>query len=79
MPAYWWVELIPIPLVDGALSLGEIRVGCVPGGSSGNLFTEGWSCDLTWIVVFPGASQQLTDHVVPDFPKMATSRERHAA
>ena len=25
--------LIPIPLVDVALSLGEIRGGCVPGGS----------------------------------------------
>ena len=32
--------LIPILLVGGALSLGEIRGGCVPGGSSGRLFTE---------------------------------------
>ena len=57
MPAHWQVELIPIPLVGGALSLGEIRGGCVPGGSLGSLFTEGWGCDPTWIVVCPGASQ----------------------
>ena len=27
-------------------------------GSLGSLFTEGWGCDPTWIVVCPGASQQ---------------------
>ena len=32
MSAHWQVELIPIPLVGGALSLGEIRGSCVPGG-----------------------------------------------
>ena len=41
MPAHWQVELIPIPLVGGALSLCEIRGSCVPGGSLGSLFTEG--------------------------------------
>ena len=41
MPAHWKVELIPIPLVGGALSLGEIRDGCVPGGPLGSLFTDG--------------------------------------
>ena len=51
------VELIPIPLVDGALSLGEIKGGCVPGESLGSLFTEGQGCDPTWIVVCSGASQ----------------------
>ena len=35
------MELIPIPLVGGALFLGEIRGGCVPGGSLGSLFTDG--------------------------------------
>ena len=49
--------LIPIPLVGGALSLGEIRGGCVPGGSLGSLFTDGWGCDSTWIIVWPGAFQ----------------------
>ena len=57
VPAHWWMGLIPIPLVGGALSLGEIRGGCVPGGSLGSLFTDGWGCDSTWIVVCPGASQ----------------------
>ena len=51
------MEMIPIPLVGEALSLGEIRDGCVPGGSLGSLFTDGQDCDRTWIVVCPGASQ----------------------
>ena len=42
MPAHWQVGLIPLPLVGGALSLGEIRGRCVPGGSLGSLFTDGW-------------------------------------
>ena len=47
------MELIPIPLVGGALSLGEIRGGCVCGGVSlGSLFTDGWGCDPTWIVIW---------------------------
>ena len=33
----------------------------MPGESLGSLFTEGQGCDPTWIVVWPGASQQLTD------------------
>ena len=57
MPAHWQVELIPIPLVGGALSLGEIRGGCVPWGSLGSLCTDGWGYDPTWIVVCPGAPQ----------------------
>ena len=44
------MELILIPLVGGALSLDEIRGSCVPEGSLGSLFTEGW----TWIVVSLG-------------------------
>ena len=56
--AHWWVELIPIPVVGGALSLGEIRGGCVPGGSLGSLFSDGWGCDPTWIIIWPGASQR---------------------
>ena len=51
------MELIPIPLVGGALSLGEIRDSCVPGGVLGSLFTGGQGCDPTWIVVWPGDSQ----------------------
>ena len=51
------MELIHIPLVGGALSLGEIRGGSVPGGSLGSLFTDGQGCDPTWIVAWPGASQ----------------------
>ena len=57
MPDHWWVELIHIPLVDGALSLGELRCGCVPGGSLGSMFTDEQGCDPTWIVVWPGDSQ----------------------
>ena len=43
--------------VGGALSLGEIRGGYVPGGSLGSLFTDGQGYDPTWIVVWPGASK----------------------
>ena len=32
MLAHYYVGLIPIPLMGGALSLGEIRGVCVPGG-----------------------------------------------
>ena len=32
------------PSVGGPLSLGEIRGGCVSGGSLGSLFTDGWDC-----------------------------------
>ena len=67
---------IPLPLVHGVLSLGEIRHGCVPGGPLGSLFTDGWGCDPTWIIVWPEASQCW--RVGPDFPKMATSRGTHA-
>ena len=49
------------PCGGWALTLDGIRGGCVPGGSLGSLFTEGWGCDPIWIVVYPGASQQLTD------------------
>ncbi len=35
------MELILTPLVGVALSLHEIRSGCVPGGCSGRLFTDG--------------------------------------
>ena len=48
----------------------------MPGGSLGNLFSDGWGCFPTWNVVSPGACQHWC--VGPDFPKMATSRERHA-
>ena len=68
--------LIPIPLLGWALSLGEIGSGCVPGGGSlGSLFTDGWDCHPTWIIVWPGASQHWW--VGPYFPKMVTSRETH--
>ena len=46
------------PLVGGALSLGEIRGGSVPGVSLGSLSTNGWGCDPTWIIVWPEGSQQ---------------------
>ena len=51
------MELIPIPLVGGTLSLDGIRGSCVPQGSLGSLFTDGWGYDSTWVVVCPGASQ----------------------
>ena len=41
----------------------------MPEGSLGSLFTEGQVCDPTWIVVYPGASQQLTDRCGQIFPK----------
>lgn len=47
MPAHWQVELILIPLVGEALSLGVIRGSCVPGDSLGILFADGWGCDPT--------------------------------
>ena len=48
------MKLIPIPLVGRALSLGEIGLAVCLGGSLGSLFTEGWDCDPTSIVVWPG-------------------------
>ena len=57
MPAHWKVGLTPVLLVGGALSLGEISGDWVPGESLGSLFTDGWGCHPTWIVVWPGASQ----------------------
>ena len=68
--------LILFPLVGGALSLGELRGSCVPGGPLGSLFIDGWGCDSTWIIVWPGVSQHC--QVGPDFPQMATSRGTHA-
>ena len=50
------MELILIPLVGGALSLGEIRGGCFPAGSLGSLFTEEWGSVPAWIIVWPEAS-----------------------
>ena len=41
MPTHWLVELMPIPLVGEALSLGEISGGSVPRGSLGSLFADG--------------------------------------
>ena len=49
--------LIPIPQIGGALTLGEIRDGCMPWGTLGILFTDGCGCDPTQIIVWPGASQ----------------------
>ena len=43
------------------MPLYGIRGSCVPEGSLGSLFTERWGCDPTWVVVCPGASQQLTE------------------
>ena len=51
------MELIPVPLVGGALSLDGIRGGSVPGGSLGSLFADGWGCVPTWFVVWPGVSR----------------------
>ena len=60
------------------MSLGEIRGSCVPGGSLGSLFTEGVA------VIPPGLLFGLgllsaDGWGWPDFPKMATSRERNAS
>ena len=41
----------------------------MPRGSLGCLFTDGWGCDPTWVVVCPGAFQQLTDGWGQIFPK----------
>ena len=41
----------------------------MPEGSLSSLFTEGRGCDPTWVVVCPGASQQLTDGWGQIFPK----------
>ena len=41
----------------------------MPGGSLGSLFKEGWGCDPTWVVVCPGASQQLAEGWHQNFPK----------
>ena len=38
MPAHWQVELILIPVVGGAVFLGENRGSCVPGRFLGRWF-----------------------------------------
>jgi len=53
---HWWVELILILLVGGAISLSVIRGSCVPQGNLGMLFADGWGCILT-LFVWLGASQ----------------------
>ena len=40
MPAHWYVELMLIPLVGGALSLDGFRGSCVSGGPLGSPFTD---------------------------------------
>ena len=57
-----------VPLVGGALFLGEIRGGRVPGKTLCSLFADGWGCVSTLFVFWPGAS----------FFKMAASRGVHA-
>ena len=43
--------------MDGSFSLGVIRGICVPRGSLGSMFVDGWGSDLICIIVLPGASQ----------------------
>ena len=50
--------------------------GYLGGESLDSLFTDGWGCNPTWIVVWPGASQRLW--MGPDFSNTATSRGTHA-
>ena len=57
MPYHCQEELILIPLVCEALSLGAIRGNCVLEGSSVSLFADGWGCVPTSFVVWPGAFQ----------------------
>ena len=52
------MELIPVPLVGGALSLDGIAGSCLLQGALGILFPDGQGCDPTWIVVWAGASQR---------------------
>ena len=51
----------------------------MPEGSLGSLFTEGWGCDPTWVVVRPGASQQLADGGGQIFPKWTPPEKGTAA
>ena len=75
VPAHWSVELILISLVGGPLSLDVIRGGCVPEGSSGSLFADGWDCVPTSFVVLSWGFSALMGG--PDFSKMVTSRGVH--
>ena len=75
---------MPAPLVGGADSnlsggLGLVSGSCVPEGSLGSLFTEGWGCDPTWVVVCPGASQQLAEGWGQIFPKWPPPEKGTAA
>ena len=54
------MELSLGPLVGGALSVGVIKGGCVPGGggvSLDSLFVDEWGCVPTLFVVWTRASQ----------------------
>ena len=73
MPAHWYVELILIPLVSGASSLGVTEVALCLGGLEA-------ACLLMGGAVFPprllfGLGLLSPDGPDgPDFSKMATSR-----
>ena len=67
-------SLTTIPLVGGALLLGEIRSSCVPRSSS--LFGDRWGCGPTCVIVWSGASQCC--FVGAEFSKMAISRGKQA-
>ena len=62
------MELIPVPQVDGALSLDGIRGSCVPGGSLGGLFTYGWGCDPTELFALGLLSADGWGQIFPKWP-----------
>ena len=57
MPAPWWVELDPGPLVGRAMDRGVSRGSCGLRNSLGSLCADGWGCVPACLVVWPEASQ----------------------
>ena len=50
--------------------LGEIRNGICLGEVFRQLLTDRWGCDPNWIIVWPGASQLMWDHIFPKWPPL---------
>ena len=60
----------------GFVSGYDQRQPVVPEGSLSSLFTDGWGCNPTWIMVWPGVSQCCWGRGA-NFHKMTTSRGTH--
>ena len=57
MPAHWWVDLGPVPLVSRVVSRAIFQSSCEVMTTLGSLCADGWDHVSTLLVVWPEASQ----------------------